>query len=229
MSRSTGWQSPAVPPVRSASQPGENASEQPRGICAGACCGVPPPVPAARRHRPARRRRRASRRSIAHVPEHPPRLAVNGLQMLHRSSECVTHRASDQATGSASTLVAIELCQIRWIPLGELTVHPADRRPSSRESTRKSAGSGASSPRTACALRGSTLPSTTAAPSTCCNRSCRRCGASRETPSACRDRSRGARRRTCANPIRQNGGTARRHRRSPRPGARGRRRTDTLC
>src|SRR5256885_11552888 len=28
-SRSTGWQSPAVPPLESASHPGENASEQP--------------------------------------------------------------------------------------------------------------------------------------------------------------------------------------------------------
>ena len=33
MSRSTGWHSPAVPPVESASQPGENASEQPSGMC----------------------------------------------------------------------------------------------------------------------------------------------------------------------------------------------------
>src|SRR4051812_41238513 len=32
-SRSTGWQSPALPPVRSASQPGENTSEQPSGKC----------------------------------------------------------------------------------------------------------------------------------------------------------------------------------------------------
>ena len=37
-SRSTGWHSPAVPPVRSASQPGENTSEQPIGKC-GAGCG----------------------------------------------------------------------------------------------------------------------------------------------------------------------------------------------
>ena len=36
-SRSTGWHSPAVPPVRSASQPGENTSEQPSGMCG--CCG----------------------------------------------------------------------------------------------------------------------------------------------------------------------------------------------
>src|SRR5262245_28440299 len=32
-SRSTGWQRPAVPPVRSASHPGENTSEQPIGKC----------------------------------------------------------------------------------------------------------------------------------------------------------------------------------------------------
>ncbi len=35
MSRSTGWQSPAVPPVWSASHPGENTSEQPSGKCGG--------------------------------------------------------------------------------------------------------------------------------------------------------------------------------------------------
>src|SRR5204863_8240044 len=38
-SRSTGWHSPAVPPVRSASHPGENTSEQPSGKCAA--CGTP--------------------------------------------------------------------------------------------------------------------------------------------------------------------------------------------
>src|SRR5712691_7160873 len=43
-SRSTGWHNPAVPPARSASQPGENTSEQPIGKCGPAppagCCGV---------------------------------------------------------------------------------------------------------------------------------------------------------------------------------------------
>src|SRR3954465_7497272 len=38
MSRSTGWQRPAVPPFESASQPGEKTSEQPSGKC-GAICG----------------------------------------------------------------------------------------------------------------------------------------------------------------------------------------------
>src|SRR5579871_1859897 len=38
-SRSTGWHSPAVPPLRSASHPGENTSEQPSGKCG--FCGNP--------------------------------------------------------------------------------------------------------------------------------------------------------------------------------------------
>src|SRR6476646_3885018 len=38
-SRSTGWQSPAVPPLLSASHPGENTSEQPSGKCG--ICGTP--------------------------------------------------------------------------------------------------------------------------------------------------------------------------------------------
>ena len=39
-SRSTGWQSPAVPPLTSASHPGANTNEHPRGIWTpGACCG----------------------------------------------------------------------------------------------------------------------------------------------------------------------------------------------
>src|SRR5215472_1466995 len=38
MSRSTGWQSPAVPPAASTSQPGVNISEHPMGTC-GCCCG----------------------------------------------------------------------------------------------------------------------------------------------------------------------------------------------
>src|SRR5580765_4085942 len=39
-SRSTGWHSPAVPPARSASHPGENTSEQPIGKCGPwGCCG----------------------------------------------------------------------------------------------------------------------------------------------------------------------------------------------
>src|SRR5256885_12314458 len=38
-SRSTGWQRPAVPPVRSASHPGEKIREQPSGKCG--ICGTP--------------------------------------------------------------------------------------------------------------------------------------------------------------------------------------------
>src|SRR6188472_3484971 len=42
-SRSTGWHRPAVPPVRSASHPGEKTIEQPGGMCgASGCCGGPP-------------------------------------------------------------------------------------------------------------------------------------------------------------------------------------------
>src|SRR5437868_2021238 len=38
-SRSTGWHSPAVPPLRSASHPGEKTSEHPSGKCG--ICGTP--------------------------------------------------------------------------------------------------------------------------------------------------------------------------------------------
>ena len=157
-SRSTGWHRPAVPPLRSASQPGEKTSEQPFGMCGGSgCCGGPPCCSATT--------------SLRHGRDLSMRAALRliGVRCFMRlSPEPLRHRtaAGTRDSSPRSRRRSRDTCA------------------SSRESTRSSAGSGGRSSRSACAPRDSSRRRRSAAPSTSGSRSCSRCDASRGTPAA---------------------------------------------
>ena len=150
-SRSTGWHSPAVPPVRSTSQPGAKTVEHPSGMCGPAgCCG------SLRERDHVRLSFRRARGSSAFASVggalgessavRAAGLCVNWAEVLHR---CLRRTGAETPGWPARSRRRL-----------------AGRCRSSRESSRSSAGSAARSCRSACAPRGSSRRRRAAAPST---------------------------------------------------------------